>query len=434
MMFSYFEGGIFDTKCKKIVGLPELRQMIRNNPNAEKITRIRDLRKKGDEYKSVKEELPYITPNCILDVRSLKGENLEKNFRQFSQYMYFDFDGQGNPEEYKRCFIERYGQLASLICLSTSAGGVSVLFKIKNTITLANFDNIWTAVRNTILSTETVDPSCQGVGRAMFISHDPEVYCNFDNEIELDISAPIQDQVEKTVNQCKTYSQFNFRLNSPFSILDIDIVLGKIRTRTTLENPSPVVDFKPLEYTEVYFQKNIPDGSKHRTYTSMIHTLVHLNPGIERQYIFSYLYFINEQHARPKMDKRELRRLFDAVFDGINNSGLSYVNKEIKYVHFNPDCRLSKAERIEIANTLNGARRKNQTIQKIISAKQKLENQGKKVTQKRIAEIAKLSPKTVRSHLNSELIDIDELVQMINDSVPIKNTTASMNNTCQISQ
>jgi hypothetical protein len=105
--------------------------MIRNNPNAEKITRIRDLRKKGDEYKSVKEELPYITPNCILDIRSLKGENLEKNFRQFSQYMLFDFDGQGNPEEYKRCFIERYGHLASLICLSTSAGGISVLFKIK---------------------------------------------------------------------------------------------------------------------------------------------------------------------------------------------------------------------------------------------------------------------------------------------------------------
>jgi Fic family protein len=134
------------------------------------------------------------------------------------------------------------------------------------------------------------------------------------------------------------------------------------------------------------------------------------------------------------MEKRELRRLFDAVFDGIKNTGLSYVNKEIKYVHFNPDCRLSKAEKIEISNTLNGARRKNQTIQKIISARQELENQGRKVTQKRIAEIAKLSPKTVRAHLNSELIDIDELVQMINDSVPLKNLAASMNNTCQISQ
>jgi Fic family protein len=96
--------------------------------------------------------------------------------------------------------------------------------------------------------------------------------------------------------------------------------------------------------------------------------------------------------------------------------------------------QVSKAEKIEISNTLNGARRKNQTIQKIISARQELENQGRKVTQKRIAEIAKLSPKTVRAHLNSELIDIDELVQMINDSVPLKNLAASMNNTCQISQ
>jgi len=150
----------------------------------------------------------------------------------------------------------------------------------------------------------------------------------------------------------------------------------------------------------------------------MIHTLVHLNPEVERQYLFSYLYFINERHARPKMDKRELTRLFNTVYEGIKNTGVTYVSKKIKYVHFNPACRLSKAEKIIISNMLNGARRKNKTIQKIITAKQELENTGQKVSQKRIAEITKLSPKTIRAHLHSTLIDIDELVQMINDSLP----------------
>ena len=78
----------------------------------------------------------------------------------------------------------------------------------------------------------------------------------------------------------------------------------------------------------------------------------------------------------PKMEKRELARLFDTVYEGIKNTGLTYVNKEIKYVHFNPDCRFSKAEKIEIANALNGARRKNKSIQKIINAKQILESNG----------------------------------------------------------
>jgi len=252
----------------------------------------------------------------------------------------------------------------------------------------------------------------------MFISCDPEVYCNFDNEIEVDISAPIRDLVEKGGKQSKTCNQFNFRLNSPSSILAIDEVLGKIRTRTTVEHPSPVVDFMPLEYTEVFFQKNIPDGTKHRTYTSMIHTLVHLNPDVDRQYLFSYLYFINERHARPKMDRRELTRLFNTVYEGIKNTGVTYVNKEIKYVHFNPACRISKAEKISISNMLNGARRKNNSTHKIINTKQELELNGQEVTQKRIAEITKLSPKTIRTHLHSNLIDIEELVQMINDSLP----------------
>lgn len=416
-MFSLFEDGITDTICKTIIGLPELRQMIRNNPYAEKIAKIRQLRKIGDEYyKVLKSELPNITPNCIVSERNLDEEHINNTLKQFSQYIYFDIDGKDNPEEYKSYFVEKYGHLATMICISSGYGGISALFKIRNQITIDNFNTVWDYVRYTVLSGETVDPHCKGIGRAMFISHDPEVYCNFDNEIEVSISATSQYQLKKEVNQYKTCKQNYFRLNSPSSVLDINVVLGKLRTRTLVEHPSPVVDFLPLEYTEVFFQKDIPDGTKHRTYTSMIHTLVYLNPEIERQYIFSYLFFINEQHAKPKMEKRELIRLFNTVFEGIKNNGVNYVNTEIKWVHFNPDCRLSKADKISISNMLNGARRKNKTIEKIIAAKHGMEQAGQKITQNRIAKLTKLSSKTIRRHLNSNLIDIDELVQMINDT------------------
>ncbi len=66
-MFSQFEKGIKDTKCSKIIGLPELIQIVRNNPKEQKIETIRNLRKNGDEfYKELKSKLPYITPNCIV--------------------------------------------------------------------------------------------------------------------------------------------------------------------------------------------------------------------------------------------------------------------------------------------------------------------------------------------------------------------------------
>jgi hypothetical protein len=149
----------------------------------------------------------------------------------------------------------------------------------------------------------------------------------------------------------------------------------------------------------------------------MIHTLVYLNPEVERDYIFSYLFYINNNFAHPKMEMREFTRLFNTVYNGIKNSGDTAVNTRIKSVHINPDCTLSKKEKISVANTVNGIKRKNTSIKKIIDAKTELENSGLKITQKALSEISGLSPKTVRTHLNASIIDMDEMIQMINDSL-----------------
>ena len=155
-------------------------------------------------------------------------------------------------------------------------------------------------------------------------------------------------------------------------------------------------------------------------YTSMIHALVYLNPAIEREYIFSYILYVNNRFAKPKMEKREFIRLFNMVYNGIKKPGKTNVNKELKYIHFHPDCKLTKEEKINISNMLNGYKRKNESIQKIHDAKNELEQLGQKITQKRIAELTGLSAKTVRTHLNSPMTDMDEMVTRVNNSVPIK--------------
>ena len=92
-MFSYFDGGIKDTVSLKPLDFPSLIRIIKSNPNADKIEAIRNLRKKGDvSYKKLKKELPNITPNCMVKIRSLKAENFDQNFISSSQYVYFDFD------------------------------------------------------------------------------------------------------------------------------------------------------------------------------------------------------------------------------------------------------------------------------------------------------------------------------------------------------
>jgi len=415
-MFSYFSS-IYDTTSNKFIDLQTLVGIIRNNPAADKITEIRTRRSNEDDsYRQLKEELPNITPNCMVSKRSLNEENFQTNFIQSSGYIYFDFDI-SNPDEYKDYFIRKYGDKASLVCLSTSKGGISVLFKVKNNISNDNFEIIRNQIIDTILLGEPIDKNAGGIGRAMFISHDPAVFINHDNIIEVLLPETIVSPNKKKVNQSNSSTIITNRLNSPFSILSIDKVYEKLHTCTQVEVLNPVVDFKPVEFVEVYIPKLIKDNTKHTIYSSMIHHLVHLNPNIEKEYIFSFLFYVNNRFARPKMERKELIRFFNLIYNGIKRTEINNHRQYTKFVHFNHNCRITKKEKIQISNSLNGYVRRNISIKKIQETTYELKHSGQKITQVRIAEISGLSPKTVRTHLNSKLIDMDEMVRLINDSI-----------------
>jgi hypothetical protein len=418
-MFSLFENGITDTRYKKFIDLSELRQLVRQNPNEDMIESIRTLRQKGDDsYKALKSRLPYITPNCMVRERNLEEEKFAINFLQFSQYLYFDIDC-GDVEEYKKYFIEKYNHQLSFVCISSSGGGISVLFKVRNRLTRENFESVWTWVRNNILPGEPVDKKCKNISRAMFISSDKEAYCNFENKIDVFIENETTKEIKKEGKQGKTCKDFKNTLISPFYDIPFNEVLERIITRTAVQVSNPVLDFKPVEIVEFYIPRIIKDGSKHIIYKSMIHTLVFLNPALEKEYIYRYISYINNRFAKPKMEAREFRRWFNMVYDSVKDSGEPVVSKEVQYIHFNPQCHLTKKEKSDMASMINGCKRRNNSIRRIQDAKSELEHAGQKITQKQIAKLSGLSPKTVRTHLNSSLIDIEEIVTLLNDSVPL---------------
>ena len=146
LVISYFHNGIEDIHPSKDLDLHQLVKLIRNNPRKDLIEEIRILRLQGDEteYKRLKKQLPYITPNCKLRARSLKKniDDLEKNLISFTQYLYIDIDVKSDVDEYKEYFITKYGHQALLVCKSCSGGGISVLFRITNSITVKNFEDI----------------------------------------------------------------------------------------------------------------------------------------------------------------------------------------------------------------------------------------------------------------------------------------------------
>ncbi len=418
-MFSYFEKGITNLIPSKTIDLGQLVKLIKTNPKQSLVNEIRELRLKGDQtYKKKKTFLNYITPNCSVKKRSLKEEeDYTKNFIAPSFYIYFDFDDVVNAQEYKHYFISKYGHLVSLVCLSSGAGGISVLFKITNIIDNNNFYDIWEIIKTTYLREEEVDIKCKNIGRAMYLPYDTEPFVNYENEITVDIPLNKEKNTsKKQLNQSILNKKYNNTLIEPLSNIDFEEFMDKIVTKTPVVVNNPIVELFASERMDVTFPHEIRDTKKHSIYTIMIHKLIYLNPQLPSSYLFSYLNFINNYFGKPPMEFKKLIDLFTFVYSSIkNDENYEFKNKKYKYVHFNNNSKLSGEEKRNLACKINGKRRSNKSIEKIITAKEELKSQGLKITQKALAEKTGLSISTIKRHINSEPMDLEKLVIDVNE-------------------
>ncbi len=423
-MFSYFERGISNLIPSKTIDLSHLVKLIKTNPKQSLINEIRELRIKGDErYKKKKENLSYITPNCNVKKRSLKEHvDYTKNFIAPSSYIYFDFDDVVNAQEYKEYFIAKYGHLISLACLSSSCGGISVFFKLTNTVDNTNFFDIWETIRTTILKDEQVDINCKNLGRAMFLSYDTEPFVNYDNEITVTIPLNKEKNTsKKELNQSILLKEKINILNEPLTLVDFEIFMPAIVTKTPVEVNNPIVEIFASEKMDITFPSKILDGNKHKIYTILIHKLVYLNPKLPANYLFSYLKLINNCYGYPPMEYKKFIDLFTFVYSSIkNDENYEFKNKKYKYVHFNTNSKLTGNQKRNLACKINGKRRSITSIEKIITAKEELKAQGVKITNKSLAEKTGLSISTVKRHLNSAPADLEKLIIDVNETYTTK--------------
>jgi hypothetical protein len=427
-MFSLFQKGITDVNPFKTIDFPNLIKIIKNHPQKDVIEQIRLLRKNGDgNYKSLKSTLPNVTPNCIVKYRSLNTpESFRENYISPSHYIYFDIDNVKDVDAYKDYFIKRYCDQVSMVSKSSSGVGISILFKLTNSIDSSDyFLQVWEYIKTNILYDEEIDTRCKDIGRTMFISYDPEVYFNYETEITVNVIPVSIDYrtSQKSVNHPISSNDSNNRVNYTFlkksknvdTIISIDTVLRKLSVRTYVPVSNPVIDFKPIEYAEVFIPKLIPDGRKHAVYTSMIHQLMYINPDIEVEIIYSFIFYVNNVFAKPKMEKRELTRLCNMVYSDIKNTGITHHSSRTKFVHFNQDLKLSGRDKNRIANNLNGSHRCSNNINKIINAKDELTTSGIKPTQKLVSEMTGLCLKTVQKHYRSVPLNMDDIIGKFND-------------------
>jgi hypothetical protein len=424
MAFSYFKNGITDLTPYKIFDFNELVENILNNKEDDIVTNIRKLRIDGNQiYKKIKRERPYYTPHCNLKYRKLEGEYFDKNFIDFSGYIFYDLDFNNNLEEvddYKKYLINKYGHLASLICKSISGGGLSIGFKIQNKIeTLDQFNSAISFITTNILfkEVEYIDTSLYKVGQPLHITSDPMAFVDFYNEIEVDLQYP--SIIEKSIKQ---YIMGDYINNIPidtFLKLSLNQILKHVRLSTSIPVSNRIVDLKRVEVARVHYRKKkIQDKQKHKTYSAIIHTLVYLNPDIHPAYLFAYLYYYNQNMAEPPMVYNKLeshfRFVYNSIIDDKENDNYDFNKLKVKWVHTNKFTGISPSKRNIIANKLNGKRRSNPTIEKINETKNQLKIEGIKVTQAKVAEKSGLSIATVKRYYKKDPIDLNQYVNELN--------------------
>jgi hypothetical protein len=290
-------------------------------------------------------------------------------------------------------------------------------------LTKENFQNAWEYVVSEVFKDESsiVDTKTKDIGRAMFISSDPNVFVSHDNEIQINSTDLLKyiktETIKKGTQQGISMKIFNYTSSCtfPYQLLHYNEI-KKVNLSTPINLNNPVVDYNPINFSELKVPNEVSDGIKHKFYSSLVHVLVYLNPDLAPSYIYSFLFYINKYKAVPPMESRSLKRLFEYTYNQTQQEVYEYNNVKIKNFHLNKGFFLSKEEKIRIMNKCNGMIRKNKSITKIIEAKAELKSRNEKITQYKIAKFTELGIQTVKKYYwVEEIYDVTSLVDDINN-------------------
>jgi hypothetical protein len=380
-MFSYFTKGTKNCTPDKKISIEALVKEIRKD-NKPIIQQIRTLDINDLEYnlkkKALKNNLPYITPCCMVSYRN------DDSIKEFSGYMYFDIDNIDDAVSHKMKLIEEYKEYISMICLSCSGTGLSILTKIENEITALNFDSIREYICRHIFKDLDLDPKTKSKSNAWYVSYDPNCYFNSSSVIEIPEEFIRNESKDKkkgaTHNIINTLTDYMLSAPSDYNSIDISEVYRTLKFRTEVVIENRIFDMKTVDYCEVYIPHNykIDAGHKMRFFGQIIHCLVYLNPNADPEHILSYILYLNYNKTVPgtASKRSELERFFKFVYDGIKKNGILNPKLISKTFHCKPNT-ISREAKNALAKRMSGLYKMERSISAINLAREYLMQQKK---------------------------------------------------------
>lgn len=347
-MFSLFEKANAPKKIKDFT-FNELIKIIKNHPEKDFIESIRQKRRNNDlSYKTDKRKLLSFTPNCSVNLaREFNRGGFSKNFKAGSGYIYIDIDDVGDAVLYKKEFIKKYSDIVSLVAVSSSLGGLFILIRVNHLISsIEDFSLVWEYFNTNVFSGK-VDPNTKDFNRTNFITSDPDVYINYENEF--DVSFILDNKKEKVIKSIKPKKGIIQDLITPFTNKSHTIPYNSSRLllHTHIDfNKDEFIKFEKIEnFIECRIFYHIIDTKKRPTFTKIIIGLLQLNGENNLGAMFNYMKWINDNRTTQPMKHEKLVELFDSVKKDWSK-GLLKFEGDIKYIHFNQsytNCKKAKA-------------------------------------------------------------------------------------------
>jgi hypothetical protein len=395
---------------REIISIEQLVEKVRNNNQKKLIEDIRASQPKSKEYNNLKLKVSCITPHTIQ--KGLKNDDIIK----LSKYLYYDIDNFKNIDELNRTIENLNSQFpVSFICRSVGGMGISILIKLDETNFIlddTNFILVYKYVRSLLIDKGfNIDMYAGGISRKMNISSDED--CIFNKEASLSIRREeFEDFKRLGLSNNKTpLKRLLLRLDEPlYEVIPYEELIGQISLKTIYKGDiNELYVIEDMDYYSALSSNNIPDGSKHKTYIRIINSLYAINPDINRNQVYSYLYHINNLQNK-KMNFDRLKSLIDWLCNEIETTGEIMIQPYIKKIHFKEN--VSKKDRQSMGVRLSNAVRTNITIKKINEAKDELSKKNIIPTQKMISEITNLSLSTIKRNWNKSEIDIDRALKI----------------------
>ena len=133
-----------------------------------------------------------------------------------------------------------------------------IAVKIKNKINLENFNQIRDFVIKEIFGDELIDPNASGIGRALYLSNDNEIFVNHSNKIEvpklyLENNTWVIDHISRGVKYNNIVNYHPSLQPKQRRIYSYKVFMSVLIFETQYETSNPILDFKEIVFFYWFF-------------------------------------------------------------------------------------------------------------------------------------------------------------------------------------